>query len=314
MGQTLSEPVRDKHTSEELDPKSAYGASSMQGWRISMEDAHTTILRLPNRAPPFGNSATTMFDAKLHHSFYGVFDGHGGASVAQYAGKRLHWKVAQQEEFAKGDFETALKKGFLSIDDELRDDPDFQNDPSGCTAVVAIVTDDDVIYVANAGDSRCVLCSDGKAVAMSEDHKPGNPDESARIMRGGGFVEYGRVNGNLALSRALGDFEFKQNPSLPPEEQVVTAFPDVVARKVTPSDEFLVLACDGIWDVLDNQQVCDFVSRAVSEQKPLGVVCEDLMDRCLAPDRRASELGGIGCDNMTVVVVALLKGKSFAQW
>ncbi|KAJ3338920.1 Protein phosphatase 2C 2 [Gonapodya sp. JEL0774] len=402
MGQTLSEPVRDKHTTEESDLKSSYGASSMQGWRISMEDAHTTIVKLPNRAPaqpslgrsgargaigsqrrsdldpddqgstdsvrsypirrdiysksppaeprqmrtstdptvpgaspagPAGSAEPSdtittanvaaevagantpaLFDNKLHISFYAVYDGHGGASVAQYAGKRLHWKIAQQEEFGKGNYEIALKKGFMAIDDELRDDPDFQNDPSGCTAVAALVTDDDFIYVANAGDSRCILSADGKAVAMSEDHKPGNPEESARIMRGGGFVEYGRVNGNLALSRALGDFEFKQNPSLPAEEQVVTSFPDVVSRKVAPTDEFLVLACDGIWDVLDNQQVCDFVSKAVAQGKSLGVVCEDLMDRCLAPDRRASELGGIGCDNMTVVVVALLKGKSFPEW
>ncbi len=69
--------------------------------------------------------------------------------------------------------------------------------------------------------------------------------EKARICAAGGYVDFGRVNGNLALSRAIGDFEFKKTPELPPESQVVTAFPDVTIHTISEDDEFLVLACDG---------------------------------------------------------------------
>jgi protein phosphatase 2C family protein 2/3 len=71
------------------------------------------------------------------------------------------------------------------------------------------------------------------------------PGEKARIQAAGGFVDFGRVNGNLALSRALGDFEFKKSADLLPEHQIVTAYPDVVVHDISDDDEFLVLACDG---------------------------------------------------------------------
>jgi protein phosphatase 2C family protein 2/3 len=70
--------------------------------------------------------------------------------------------------------------------------------------------------------------------------------EKARIMAAGGFVDFGRVNGNLALSRAIGDFEFKKGADLAPEQQIVTAFPDVVTHDISSDDEFLVIACDGM--------------------------------------------------------------------
>lgn len=86
---------------------------------------------------------------------------------------------------------------------------------AGCTASVLLVTRTD-IYCANAGDSRTVLCKKGKAKDLSEDHKPDLPSERNRIERANGYVEEKRVNGMLALSRALGDFEYKSNPLLKP--------------------------------------------------------------------------------------------------
>lgn len=69
--------------------------------------------------------------------------------------------------------------------------------------------------------------------------------EKARICAAGGFVDFGRVNGNLALSRAIGDFEFKKSAELSPEQQIVTAYPDVITHNISEDDEFLVIACDG---------------------------------------------------------------------
>lgn len=85
-----------------------------------------------------------------------------------------------------------------------------------------MVTEDNHIYVANAGDSRSIIGISGKAKPLSFDHKPTDEGEMNRIIKAGGFVEFGRVNGNLALSRAIGDFEFKQNDKLSPESQIVT--------------------------------------------------------------------------------------------
>ncbi|KAI7412183.1 protein phosphatase, partial [Hortaea werneckii] len=146
---------------------------------------------------------------------------------------------------------------------------------------------------------------------LSFDHKPQNEGEKARICAAGGFVDFGRVNGNLALSRAIGDFEFKKSADLPPEQQIVTAFPDVTIHEIGEDDEFLVIACDGIWDCQSSQAVVEFVRRGIAAKQELHSICENMMDNCLASN---SETGGVGCDNMTMVVVGLLRGKTKEEW
>ena len=102
-----------------------------------------------------------------------------------------------------------------------------------------------ISFKGNAGDSRAVLGIKGRAKPLSYDHKPQNEAEKQRIQDAGGFVDFGRVNGNLALSRAIGDFDFKKGASLTPEKQIVTAFPDVIEHEISADDEFIVIACDG---------------------------------------------------------------------
>ena len=120
------------------------------------------------------------------------------------------------------------------------------------------------IYCANSGDSRSVLARSAEnesvaAVALSEDHKPDNELERKRIEAAGGSVSESRVNGNLALSRALGDFEYKLNKSKSYKEQMVTCLPEITKNERQRSDKFVVIACDGIWDCLSNQQCVDLV-------------------------------------------------------
>ena len=122
---------------------------------------------------------------------------------------------------------------------------EVRNESSGATAIVALVSADRRIFIGNVGDSRAVLSSTGEAIPLSTDHKPGNAAEAARIRNAGGFVENGRVSGQLALSRAIGDFDYKRNTNLPPEEQMVTAYCDLLERQLTKDDEFIVMACDG---------------------------------------------------------------------
>ncbi|EEB08333.1 protein phosphatase 2C Ptc2 [Schizosaccharomyces japonicus yFS275] len=298
MGQTLSEPVTEKHSDAGGDARLIYGLSNMQGWRISMEDSHCAIVDM-------------VPESNEHNiSFFGVYDGHGGDRVAKYCRQHMADIIKQQKSFWKGGFEEALKSGFLAVDEAILRDRDMQDDPSGCTATVAMIVDN-LIYCANAGDSRTVIGSRGIAHPMSFDHKPNADAEKARIAAAGGFVDFGRVNGSLALSRAIGDFEYKKNADLPPEKQIVTAFPDVTTRLISEDDEFLVLACDGIWDCKSSQQVVEFVRRGIASHQPLATIAGNLMDRCIASN---SESCGIGCDNMTVCIVGILNGMTVDQW
>lgn len=264
-----------------------------------MEDAHAVVLDLE---APHGKQ----------NCFFAVYDGHGGSTVAKFAGINVHKRLVIEETYQNNDYEAALKKAFLGTDEDLLADPAHTRDPSGCTAVVALLTHDNKIYVANAGDSRSVLGVKGEVKPLSYDHKPTNEGERARISAAGGYVEYGRVNGNLALSRALGDFGFKKNYSLGPDAQIITANPDVTCHEITEDDEFFVLACDGIWDCLSSQEVVDFVRYQVSQDKELTEIGEMICEHCVAPD--TSSGAGIGCDNMTVLIVAITHGRSKEDW
>jgi len=186
---------------------------------------------------------------------------------------------------------------------------------SGCTAVVALLRGNE-LFVANAGDSRCVVCRDGKAIEMSFDHKPEDTPERDRIENAGGKVTPdGRVNGGLNLSRAIGDHAYKTNKNLPLQEQMISPVPDIRTLQIDPTkDSYIVLACDGIWNSLTSQEVVDFVSERMdklcsTESDPkdpttqhLKTICEELFEHCLAPDTMND---GTGMDNMTAVIVKL---------
>ncbi|KAI0893542.1 PP2C-domain-containing protein [Annulohypoxylon nitens] len=305
MGQTLSEPVVDKASDKGEDDRLLYGVSAMQGWRISMEDAHCTVLDL---LTPQTDDEKRVHPSRL--SFFGVFDGHGGDKVAQFAGKNIYDILKKQDTFKAGNYEQSLKDTFLATDRAILSDPQYEEEVSGCTACCGLITSEK-IFIANAGDSRSVLGVKGRAKPLSFDHKPQNEGEKARITAAGGFVDFGRVNGNLALSRAIGDFEFKKSAELAPEQQIVTAFPDVVAHDISDDDEFLVIACDGIWDCQSSQAVVEFVRRGIAAKQDLDKICENMMDNCLASN---SETGGVGCDNMTMVIVGFLRGRSKEEW
>jgi len=136
---------------------------------------------------------------------------------------------------------------------------------SGSTCVTSIVTPSHVLC-ANVGDSRCVLATGGTCVSLSEDHKPSLPEELERIEAAGCFEAHDRVNGELAMSRALGDFQYKEL-SLPVSQQAVTCIPDVAVqprnRDPITGDEVLVLACDGVWDVMSNPDSLTFIKDVV---------------------------------------------------
>jgi len=294
MGQHLSEPVTTKETDGVANSQYRCASSSMQGWRISMEDAHTHILSMKEDK-----------DA----AFFAVFDGHGGSSVAHYGGEHLHKDIFDSDLYRQGKYTDAIQKGFLACDENMQFDDSVKDETAGAAAVSVLIKDKKM-YCGNCGDSRAIACVSGVAQELSYDHKPSNEGESRRIVSAGGWVEFNRVNGNLALSRALGDYAFKRNSKKPAEEQIVTAFPDVIIKEILPEHEFILIACDGIWDVMDNQEVADFVRQRIASKTPPEQICEELLDHCLAPD---CQMGGLGCDNMTAVLVCLLNEQSYEE-
>ncbi|ORC93159.1 putative protein phosphatase 2C [Trypanosoma theileri] len=281
MGDTLSKPVTEKHTSTFETSHLRVGCCGMQGWRKSMEDAHVAQLNL---------------DGNKHHAFFGVFDGHNGHKIAKYCSGHLLDELMSAPQYREGKYEEAFKESFRSLDSKLSEMPALRSE--GGTAVICVLLSKGEIVCANAGDSRAVLCRGTKAIPLSTDHKPSVAIEKERIEKAGGTVQCQRVNGTLALSRAIGDFDFKENVELPWDEQMVTALPDIVQLKSSPDDDFIVIACDGVWDVLSNQDACDLIKKGLKETDgDIGLVCEMVLDKCLAP--RAQ---GVGCDNMTIII------------
>ena len=154
-----------------------------------------------------------------------------------------------------------------------------------------------------------MLAKTTKAVeALSEDHKPDNPLEKQRIEAAGGFVEENRVNGCLNLSRSMGDFEYKMNQKKGYKEQMVTVDPEIKKVARTPADEFIVLACDGIWDCLTSEECCTRVRAGLTERSSdenVHEVIEKIFDSIIATDILSS--AGVGTDNMTCVIVEFKK-------
>jgi len=175
---------------------------------------------------------------------------------------------------------------------------------TGCTACVCFL-DGNKIYCSNAGDSRAVLCQKGVAIPLSNDHKPDLDTEKNRIYKADGWVSDGRVKGNLNLSRSLGDLEYKQNKKLPPEDQMITAFPELIVQNITPDCEFIIIACDGVWDCKTNQEACNFISERLKTNMKLTKIIEELLDEILATDIYNET--GVGCDNMTCIIVQFKK-------
>mmetsp|Transcript_30876 Transcript_30876/g.72136 ORF Transcript_30876/g.72136 Transcript_30876/m.72136 type:complete len:387 (-) Transcript_30876:42-1202(-) len=180
---------------------------------------------------------------------------------------------------------------------------------AGAAANVVVVTRKEVI-VANAGDSRSIISVKGKAKELSFDHKPNNPTERARITNAGGWITDGanghyRVNGNLNLSRSIGDLKYKIDSAITPDKQIITAEPDITRHPIGKDDEFIVVACDGVWDCMSNQEVVDFVSERLKKKQKLSDICNAIFDNCIAEDPKQS--AGIGGDNMTCMIIEFKK-------
>ncbi|TDH66288.1 hypothetical protein CCR75_005855 [Bremia lactucae] len=247
-----------------------YGVSQMQGRRPYMEDRFTAIADL--------NGDPTQ-------SFYGIFDGHGGDGAAEYCVQAMCQNIIRDPLISKEPIE-ALKNGFLRTDHEYLEIATRKNTEDGTTAVV-MFTQGKEIFVAHTGDSRAVLVhQSGNVSVLTSDHKPNRPDERRRIQDlGGSVVFWGvwRVEGILAVSRAIGDRMLKP---------YVVAAPEVKQFTRTESDRYVVLASDGVWDILSNDEAAEVVLQYNDPQ----LAAQHLMDEAYA---RGS------MDNICVMVIDL---------
>lgn len=177
---------------------------------------------------------------------------------------------------------------------------DFIGGAVGCTANVVLITPTAYI-VANAGDSRAVLCRGGKALDLSKDHKPESPEEQERVKGAGGAIRMGRVNGGLNLTRSFGDFDYKQVKTLPYDKQMITCKPDIKTFEKSQQDEFILMGCDGIWQkyVENSDGIIRIVKQKIAKIPEKTKLIEELLDGLLAEDT----MGGIGCDNMTAILI-----------
>lgn len=174
---------------------------------------------------------------------------------------------------------------------------------AGATATVAVLTGR-ILTVANAGDTRAVMCrAGGKTLPLSFDHKPQSEVEMNRITKAGGFVNhFGRVNGNLNLSRSIGDLKYKQVPGITPPEQIISAEPDIIQVFLEPDDEFIIIGCDGIWDCLTNENAVQYVRERIDVKSPADIG-KEMLDEIISEDPRVTQ--GIGGDNMTIMIIDL---------
>lgn len=288
--------VTSKRSKKGAPIEFAYAA--MQGWRAKMEDYMITA---PNICPGY--------------SLFAVLDGHAGKYAAEQSALHLPGFVAKHlRPVLKRDLERealiagisdAITQAFVEMDaklaKEMHPDPRTTAPPRGGTTVSGVLVTPDTWIFVNCGDSRTVFQRDQAIAFVTVDHKPDSPAENQRIRQCGGTVLRGRVNGTLAVSRALGDFAYKTssiNLNASPTSQIVSPLPDCTAVPRTKADDFMVLASDGLWDVLSSENMMGFFSEAMRTHSGKGSSAEG---GCIAAVKQALHLGSY--DNMSVMLV-----------
>lgn len=309
MGSYLQKPVVEKSStqgqtnSEQIHPGGhfTWGSTAMQGWRTNMEDAHIHL--------------TDLFPTLKGYSLFVVFDGHSGAQYANTVSKEFPSFLLSHEPFKSinenqisdyekvENFEEKIKNGirdaFLQYDIKMAKIKEIQT--SGCTATGVMITPSSYFFM-NIGDSRSILCTSGMVKYTTIDHKPTNSAERARIEAAGGHVTQNRVNGQLAVSRALGDFEMKRKPEIAQTEQLVSPEPVVdVVKRSKGHDDFIAVCCDGIYDVMSNDELRDLIYRRKPYHQSPAALCEEIADYCCFKGSK---------DNLSVVIIMFNDSKN----
>ncbi|XP_021765240.1 probable protein phosphatase 2C 47 [Chenopodium quinoa] len=272
-------------------PNICSGSSADIGPRKRREDEHIRIDDL-------SLYLDSMFSCPKPSAFFGVFDGHGGPEAAAYVRKnvkRFFFEDVKFPEYSElndlylQEVENCLRNAFLLADLAIFEDSSISS-RTGTTALTALILGR-FLLVANAGDCRAVLCRKGEAIDMSHDHKPTYPSEKRRVEELGGYVDEEYLNGVIAVTRALGDWEMK----LPKGSAApLIAEPELRQTILTEDDEFLVMGCDGIWDVISSQRAIGLVRYGLRKHNDPQLCAEELLREALRLET---------FDNLTVIVI-----------
>ena len=179
----------------------------------------------------------------------------------------------------------------------------FVANDMGTTANIMLIKNG-VIYIANVGDSLSVMYKNKKAYNLNREHQIIIPSERERVLKSGAKINGYRINGMLNLTRAIGDLSFKSNMQLKRHEQSVIALPEITKIEDTEDIDFIIMGCDGVWDCVKRQFLCDFVDKEINENpnKNLSEILKTIFDRCVSP------VWGVvlGTDNMSCIIVQFL--------
>ena len=173
----------------------------------------------------------------------------------------------------------------------------------GTTANIMLIKNG-IIYIANVGDSLSVMYKNKKAYNLNREHQTIIESEKERVIKSGAQIVGYRINGMLNLTRAIGDLKFKSNSNLKRHEQSVISLPEITKIEDTDGIDFIIMGCDGVWDCVKRQLVCDFVDRQIRENpdKKLSEILKLIFDRCVSP------VWGVvlGTDNMSCIIIQFL--------
>jgi len=225
-------------------------------------------------------------------SFFGAYDGHCGKYTSLFIRSQIHHKVCKHPKFPN-DIDKAIHESILEIDRLANDIQERDEFACGSTALAVWVRNNEELIVGNVGDCRGFICRGGKPIEIANPHHPNREDEKQRIESGGGAViKRGawRVNGILAVSRSIGDNNLKK---------FVIPDPEVTKFSILPEDEFVIIASDGLWDVIKPEEMINIVHETCKTQGRK-YVCQVLCDEALRKDTK---------DNITVVVLFFNRNK-----
>ena len=232
-------------------------------YRQSMEDIGVTLPNLTN-------------DYKT--SLFGIFDGHGGNDVVKYIKDRVPEII---KNYIKDlcPIEKCFINSFNKIDEELKF---YDSEYTGSTATI-VIFQDNKIYCANVGDSRAYIVYDNYIKQITVDHKCSVPSEAERIINMGGKITKNRVQGQLVLSRSLGDLYCKKYG--------VSNLPDISTNKIDYNVKYVVIASDGVWDVVDENTVLNMSKKGKNAEQ----FCKELVKLSIEKETK---------DNVSCIVIS----------
>ncbi|KAL8223892.1 hypothetical protein R6Q57_019367 [Mikania cordata] len=251
--------------------KSTNGSGKGQGQQGSVKYGFTLVKGKANH--PMEDYHVSKFIPHQGHELglFAIYDGHSGHSVPAYLQKHLFHNILKEAEFWTNP-NKSISKAYERTDQAiLSHNSDLGR--GGSTAVTAILINGRKLWVANVGDSRAVLSKRGQAIQMSTDHEPSK--ERTSIEHRGGFVsnmpgDVARVNGQLAVSRAFGDQNLKIH---------LRSDPDIKSTNIDANTEILILASDGVWKVMTNQEAVNIAIKIRDPQKAAKQLAFEALNR-----------------------------------